>query len=85
MAAARPIVATRVGGNSEAVKDGVTGTLVPASDAPALAHAIMSMLEDPASARRMGEAGRERAMRCFSLDTMRTQYQAVYKEAIVTP
>jgi glycosyltransferase involved in cell wall biosynthesis len=85
MAAARPIVATRVGGNSEAVKDGVTGTLVPASDAPALAHAIMSMLEDPAGARRMGAAGRERAERLFSLGAMRRQYQVVYEAAIADP
>jgi glycosyltransferase involved in cell wall biosynthesis len=82
MAAARPIVATRVGGNAEAVKDGVTGVLVPPSDAPALAHAIVAMLENPAAARSMGDAGRERALREFSLDAMRARYQAVYEAAL---
>lgn len=84
MAAGLPVVATRVGGNAEVVEDGVTGRLVPASNAKALADAIVSMIENPAAARAMGEAGRERVMRSFSLEAMRKQYEAVYEAALTT-
>jgi glycosyltransferase involved in cell wall biosynthesis len=82
MAAARPIVATRVGGNAEVVEDGVTGRLVPPSDPRALADAIELMLDNPAAARQMGEAGRVRANARFSLGAMVSAYQAVYEAAI---
>ncbi len=82
MSAALPVVATRVGGNAEAVEDGVTGVLVPASSPGQLAAAMMSVLGDDARARAMGVAGRERAMRRFSLEAMVAQYQAVYEVAL---
>ena len=41
MATGLPVIATRVGGNPELVQDGVSGLLVPAADAPALAAAIL--------------------------------------------
>jgi len=82
MAAARPIVATRVGGNAEVVKDGVTGYLVPPSDPRALAGAIERVLDNPAAARQMGEAGRVRANARFSLGAMVSAYQAVYEAVI---
>jgi len=84
MAAGLPVVATRVGGNAEVVEDGVTGRLVPASNAKALADAIVSMIESPAAARAMGDAGRERVTRLFSLEAMVRRYQAVYEVALAT-
>jgi glycosyltransferase involved in cell wall biosynthesis len=82
MAAARPVVATRVGGNAEVVEDTVTGRLVPPSDPQAMAAAMASILDQPAAARAMGDAGRERAIHRFSLDAMVTAYQAVYEVAL---
>jgi glycosyltransferase involved in cell wall biosynthesis len=79
MAAARPVVATRVGGNPEVVEDGVTGRLVPPSDPRALAGAIVSVLGQSDAARAMGEAGRDRAGRRFGLDSMVREYQALYE------
>lgn len=79
MAAARPIVATRVGGNPEAVEEGTTGLLVAPSNPGALASAIASLVDRPDVARAMGEAGRNRALRHFNLDSMRSRYQAVYE------
>jgi glycosyltransferase involved in cell wall biosynthesis len=66
MAAARPVVASAVGGTPEAVVDGETGVLVPPGDADALAAALADVLADPARARTLGEAGRERVLREFS-------------------
>lgn len=84
MAAALPVVATRVGGNAEVVEDGITGKLVPASNPKALAGAITGMLENRDAAHAMGNAGRERVEQRFSLEAMQRQYQAVYEVALVT-
>ncbi len=64
-AAARPVVATAVTGCSDAVEHGVTGLLVPPGDLDALTGALELLLSDPAQARRLGEAGRERVLRDF--------------------
>ncbi len=53
----RPVVATRVGGIAELVEDGVSGRLVEAGDATALADALASILADPERAHEMGVAG----------------------------
>jgi glycosyltransferase involved in cell wall biosynthesis len=55
----RTVAASRVGGLTEQVADGVTGLLVPPDDAPALAGALVRLLRDPAEARRMGERAHE--------------------------
>lgn len=57
----RPVVATDVGDLASAVADG--GLLIPAGDHEALAHALVSLLEDPERAERLGEAGRRRLER----------------------
>jgi glycosyltransferase involved in cell wall biosynthesis len=63
MAWGRPVVASAVGGLTDAVEDGVTGLLVPPRDVPALRAAIERLLGDAALRTRMGAAGRERAPR----------------------
>jgi glycosyltransferase involved in cell wall biosynthesis len=67
MAAGKPVVATDVGGNAEAVEAGVTGVLVPPADPDALADAILALLLEPERAARLGEAGRRSLDRRFSL------------------
>ncbi|MBI9075840.1 MAG: glycosyltransferase family 4 protein [Desulfatibacillum sp.] len=54
----RPVVATDVVGCRDVVKDGVTGLLVPLKDSPALAEAILYILNNPEQAREMGHQGR---------------------------
>ena len=66
MAAGRPVVATRVGGNPELIVPNVTGLLVPPSDEAALAKAIGALLDDPAWAARLGQAARRRVLEHFS-------------------
>ena len=53
MAAGAPVVASAVGGNPEVVQDGVNGLLVPLDDGAAIAHAVDSLLDDPALAGRL--------------------------------
>jgi glycogen synthase len=60
MAAARPVVATRVGGIPELVRDGVDGLLVPPGDPAALAAALTRVLTDPALAVALGSCARQR-------------------------
>jgi len=88
MACAAPVVASAVGGIPEVVKDGVTGVLVrydekdPAAFESGLAEAIESVIGDPAAAARMGEAGRERAVREFGWDAIARRTVAVYEEIL---
>lgn len=59
LAAGLPVVATDVGGTREVVATGHTGILVPPKDANSLAKAVEQMLQDPTSARQMGQRGRQ--------------------------
>lgn len=85
MMVGRPVVATAVDGIPEAVVDGVTGLLVPPRDPEALAGALLRVLGDPALARRMGEAGRRRALDLFTVETMVRKYEAFFRERCATP
>ena len=82
MAAGVPVVASDVGGNPEAVEDGVTGLLVPSGDPGALASGILELLRDPARAGEMGRAARERARERFSLDGMVAAVEETYLELL---
>ena len=82
MAAGRPAVATRVGGNTELVVDGETGFLVPPKDPQALADAVARLLRDPALARRFGEAARRRVESEFTLSTMVSRLEQLYDDLL---
>jgi glycosyltransferase involved in cell wall biosynthesis len=58
LAAARPVVSTRVGGVPNVVQDGESGVLVPPRDPAALAKGVLALLRDPERAARYGLAGR---------------------------
>src|SRR5213076_1188074 len=61
MAAARPVVATAVGGTTRLITDGVHGLLVPPDDPARLAGAIARLLDDRPLAARLAAAARRRA------------------------
>jgi glycosyltransferase involved in cell wall biosynthesis len=82
MASGLPVIATRVGGNTELMEPGMTGRLVPAADSPALAREVLGYFSEPALARRHGRAGRNFVERRFSLDRMVDQYQELYARAL---
>ena len=79
-AAARPIVATRVGGIPEVVEDTVSGYLVGPDDVEGFAKGMANLLGDPALAIRMGAAGRKRARELFSIEHMTHCYHELYQE-----
>jgi glycosyltransferase involved in cell wall biosynthesis len=78
MAASLPVVATGVGGNAEAIQDGLTGFIVPPEDPGALADAMIRLLGDPAAARRMGAAGKQVTAARFTTHAMMTRIKTVY-------
>lgn len=80
MAAALPIVATRVGGNPEVVAEGETGLLVEAGQPAALAAAMRSLLSDPDGRARMGRRGREVAFGKFNIERLVDEYLAIYAD-----
>ena len=78
MAASLPVVATDVGGNAEAVEEGVTGFIVPPENPNALAGTISRLLGDPGLAARMGSAGRQRALDLFTTQAMMQRVTTTY-------
>jgi glycosyltransferase involved in cell wall biosynthesis len=68
MACGLPVVSTYSGGIREIVEQGRTGILVARGNARELARAIGQLLDDPALARAMGEAGRKRVLERFTWD-----------------
>ncbi len=80
MATGLPVVSTRVSGIPEAVLNGVSGTLVPPRDAPALADALEPLLRSKAMRERMGHAGRRRAEAEFSLERAAERIAILYRE-----
>jgi glycosyltransferase involved in cell wall biosynthesis len=85
MAAGKPVIATAVGGTPEAVSDGETGLLVPPGNPSALAAAIRSVISDPGLGRRLGRAGRERALREFSAEEMVRHVVRLYEGLLKAP
>ena len=77
-----PVVASRVGGLPEMIDDGRTGLLVDAEDEGALASAIVGLVADPDSARRIGAAGRELARARYDVRTMSGAYDRHYRELL---
>jgi L-malate glycosyltransferase len=78
----KPVVATDVGGNRELVIPGENGCLVTPNNPEALAQAILSLLDDPEKARRMGERGRARVLSEFSQERMVANYQALWSDLL---
>ena len=74
MSVARPVIATGVGGVSEAVQDGETGILIPRDRPSELAAALIGLARDRLRAERLGRGGRARQQRLFSIDAMTRGY-----------
>lgn len=82
LAAARPVVATDVGGVSHLIQHQTTGLLIPPRDARAARDAIIRVLDEPQIAARWGECGRQMVQRDWSLEAMLQQHRALYREVL---
>jgi glycosyltransferase involved in cell wall biosynthesis len=82
MERARPVIAASIGGLGEIVRDGVTGVLVPPGEAEPLAEAIVRVASDPELARKMGEAGRARALSRFLQSFCTERTELLYEDAL---
>ena len=82
MACRRATVGTLAGGIPETVTDGETGLLVPPHEEASLAKAIVTLLKDPARRTAMGEAGRARVEKEFSVDRLVANTLGVYQRRL---
>ncbi len=78
----RPIIATHVGCLPDMVEEGRTGLLVPPDDPEAMAKALTRLFCDPKEASEMGQRGRERFVKCFSLERFAAETEKVYKSLL---
>ncbi len=78
MAQGLAVVATRVGGNIDAIVDGESGRLVPVAEPAVLGDAIATLYEDPGLRARMGAAARGRVERFFTLEACVRRYLNLY-------
>jgi len=77
LAMQKPVVCTAVGGNTELIRDGESGWVVEAGNAPALSGALLEALEDRAEASRRAENGRL-MMRSYSNEVRCQRVEAIY-------
>jgi glycosyltransferase involved in cell wall biosynthesis len=80
MAAGKAVIATRGGGVSEIVEDGVSGLLVPMKDPTALAQAMLLLLRDPVRRAQLGAAARQRVGDKFRIEYTAEKVLRLYQE-----
>ena len=77
-----PVIATRVGGLPEVVRDGENGFLFPVGDIDAMAAAAIELLEDDLKRRKFGTAGRRWALEQFDEASVVKRYRKIYARAL---
>jgi len=83
MASGKPVVATNVGGNPEAVVDGKTGFLVPSKNSSALADAIITILKDKKLTQSMGSEAKKRVETFFNMERMMSKMDNLYESLLM--
>ncbi len=82
MACGKPVIATSVGGNSEAVIDGASGFIIPVNSPDVLAQKIIELIEDKDKRQEMGRMGRKRVVNNFSLEYYVESIEKVYNKIL---
>lgn len=82
MAAGKPLVASRVAGFPDVVREGENGFLVPEKDVPALAAAILQLAQDPALRARLGAAGRDLVRTTLNWENVAKRFIGLYARAL---
>ncbi|MFH1245697.1 MAG: glycosyltransferase [Candidatus Omnitrophota bacterium] len=80
MACAKAVAASNVGGNAELVREGVTGYIVEPKNAQALAEKIIALLKDKTLREKMGQAGRTRIEREFTVQKMAKNTEEMFEQ-----
>jgi glycosyltransferase involved in cell wall biosynthesis len=80
LAAAKPVVATRVGGTPDVLGEGERGRLVPPGDPESLARAVLETLEGSEASRRRAQAGRDYVLKRHSSDRLVRDVDALYRD-----
>jgi len=83
MACETPVIATRVGGLPEVVRDGETGYLVEVGDTRTIAERAVEILSDEKKQREMGARGRAWAVERFNTEIVIPQYEKLYERVVV--
>ncbi len=79
MACGLPVIASRIAGNEELVRDGENGLLVPPENPDALRNALVELMENPALRQQMGTASRQRVEANYSWSQIASDYLALIK------
>jgi glycosyltransferase involved in cell wall biosynthesis len=82
MGAGLPVIATRVGGLPELIRDGENGVLIPPRDPSALAGALSSLIADPSRGQSLGAAGRELREREYGIDSYVDRLESLYRRLL---
>src|SRR4029078_10892937 len=82
MPASVPVIATMSEGAVEILRDGETGRMVPINDAPSLAQAMLSLIDNPAQRSAMSQQARTDVCARLSLEEMVTRIERVYADVI---
>jgi glycosyltransferase involved in cell wall biosynthesis len=85
LASGRPVVATRVGGVPDVVRDGEDGFLVAPGDVEQLADRLALLARDPDLRERMGRAGRERVVPRYAVDRLIDDVDSLYRALLERP
>ena len=83
MAAGKPVVTTDVGGNREAIKNNISGILVPVGDAKSLSLAVIDLIANKSKRERIGKEARRRVVEKFSIEKMIEDTENIYYQLIM--
>lgn len=78
----KPVIASNVGGISDVIKNGKTGTLIPEKNPKALAMAVLTTLNNPEQANSLAQAGLADIQARFNWQRILLQWQAVFDQAL---
>lgn len=81
MMAELPVVASEAGGIPEIVKTDETGIIVPPKNSKEIAKAIIKLIKNPETRKKMGHAGKERVLKKFDTKLMAKEYENLYEES----
>jgi glycosyltransferase involved in cell wall biosynthesis len=79
MAAGKSVVGTCFGGTPEVVADGTTGIIVNPRNTVEFSNALITLLQNPDQAKKMGEVGKKRVQKDFSLEKQVEAYLQLFK------